>query len=943
MGRRVCVAIASLATLLVLSTPAAAQLPIDLPGLPQLPGGPPLPTSTPVQPYGANDGGGFWNILPPGANGFASVADIAAFEASCPPPKTNCPNAPRPKHSSDELKMYGNLVYASPGLSRADIPKYFKDATFGVKPNGAERIYSPPGNSDVTIVRDSGFGVPHVYGKTLAATMFGLGYVGAEDRLFVMDVLRNAGRAQLSAFAGGSAGNRAQDHTQWELAPYREADFQRQYDLADEVYGAAGAALQQDVSNYVAGINRYIAEARIAPVLKMPGEYAAIGKPGPQDWKVTDVIATASLIGGIFGKGGGRELDSALLLQDAQRRFGKRRGKRVWRDLRTAEDPEAPVTVRASRRFPYRVEPRRLRRGGVAMPDRGSVRRVKVSNDANASAAAAGREDHGLGGILEFPRQGSNALLVSKRESQSGRPIAVFGPQTAYFAPQLLMDVDVHGPGIDARGATFAGVSLYVLLGHGRDYAWSATSAGQDIIDTFAVPLCEPDGSKPTTSSTHYRYHGQCLQIDMMDKTNSWTPSLADSTPPGSETLHAERTNLGLVEARGTVHGKPVAFTKLRSTYWHEADSALGFVALNDASKIRGPADFKRAVSKIGFTFNWFYIDHDHVAYFNSGNNPIRARRTSTYFPVSSRFAWRNWDPVLARARYTRFAAHPQAVDQRFLVSWNNKQARGYRSADDNFSYGSVYRSQSLSDRIRRGIRGGRKMSLTQLIDAMESAGTVDLRATKVLPYALRVLGHVRAPRMRHAVAVLRAWVRSGGHRLDRNHDGTYDNAEAVSILDRWWPKWLRAEFRPTLGGRPYKRLKSILRPDDDPNLDGEHHGSAYNGGWYHYAQKDLRRVLRRHERGKLSRVYCGGTRKRPGTRHRCQSRLRGSLKRALKQDPDVFYKDKTCEDYEMPSSQWCYDAVRQRPVGAINQPLIHWINRPTFQQVVEIQKRAPR
>jgi hypothetical protein len=44
-----------------------------------------------------------------------------------------------------------------------------------------------------------------------------------------------------------------------------------------------------------------------------------------------------------------------------------------------------------------------------------------------------------------------------------------------------------------------------------------------------------------------------------------------------------------------------------------------------------------------------------------------------------------------------------------------------------------------------------------------------------------------------------------------------------------------------------------------------------------------------------------------------------------------------------MPSDQWCYDAVRQRPVGAINQPLIHWINRPTFQQVVEINNQAPR
>ena len=75
----------------------------------------------------------------------------------------------------------------------------------------------------------------------------------------------------------------------------------------------------------------------------------------------------------------------------------------------------------------------------------------------------------------------------------------------------------------------------------------------------------------------------------------------------------------------------------------------------------------------------------------------------------------------------------------------------------------------------------------------------------------------------------------------------------------------------------------------------------------------------------------------------RCRARLRASLKRALNSDPGVFYKDEVCEAYEMPSDQWCFDAVRQRPVGAINQPLIHWINRPTFQQVIEIKKRAPR
>jgi hypothetical protein len=429
----------------------------------------------------------------------------------------------------------------------------------------------------------------------------------------------------------------------------------------------------------------------------------------------------------------------------------------------------------------------------------------------------------------------------------------------------------------------------------------------------------------------------------VLDKTNSWTPSPADDTPPGSETLHAERTNLGLVTARATVHGKPVAYTKLRATYFHEADSALGFVDLNDPSKIRGPEDFERAASKIGFTFNWFYADHSHIAYFNSGNNPVRASRTSTHFPVSSAFEWRNWNPDLSIARYTPSSSHPQAIDQSFFANWNNKQARGYRAADDNFSYGSIYRSQSLADRIRRGIRGAAKMSITELIDAMEDAGTVDLRATKVLPYALRMLGRPRDPKLRSAVATLRAWVRSGGHRLDRDRNGTYEHSEAVSILDRWWPRWLRAEFRPTMGAAVYKSAVGLEVQDDDPNLHGEHHGSAYQTGWYHYAQKDLRRLLGRRVRGKLSRVYCGGSRTRQGNRRRCQSRLRASLKRALNQDPAVFYKDETCEDYGMPSSQWCYDAVRHRPVGAINQPLIHWINRPTFQQVVEVQKQAPR
>ena len=114
----------------------------------------------------------------------------------------------------------------------------------------------------------------------------------------------------------------------------------------------------------------------------------------------------------------------------------------------------------------------------------------------------------------------------------------MFGPQTGYFAPQLLMLQELQGPGISARGAAFAGLNLYVLLGRGQDYAWSATSAGQDITDTYAVPLCDPDGGAPTLASNRYLYHGAVPGDGgaAADATRG-SRRVADATAAGSYTL----------------------------------------------------------------------------------------------------------------------------------------------------------------------------------------------------------------------------------------------------------------------------------------------------------------------------------------------------------------------------------------------------------------------
>jgi acyl-homoserine lactone acylase PvdQ len=894
--------------------------------------------AAPIQPYGKHDAGGFRNVLPPAQGTNANLNQITQFEAT----------GKMPPHTQDQLGMYANLVNAAPGLKRSQISRYYKDATFGVKPGDVEDTEHPRG--DVTIVHDN-FGVPHIYGSTRGGAMFGAGYAAAEDRLFFMDALRHAGRAQLSSFAGGS--NAAMDASVWADTPYNEADLRLQYDRAPTMYGHRGVQIQHDVQNYVAGINQFIAEACVNQT-RLPGEYDLIAPnqniclPGHQ-WTVDDVISTASLVAGIFGKGGGGELGNALMLQAAQKRFGARQGKKVYSDFLSANDPEAPTTVHG-KSFPYGQPPKHPR--GVAMPDPGTVQFADPTSPGGFAASAgasperaapsttsAGGKFPNLLAPLSAPHDASNALLVSGRETKGGHPVAVFGPQVAYFSPEILLEEDIHapakgGPPLDARGAAFPGTNLYVQLGHGRNYAWSATSAGQDIIDSYAVKLCNPSGGKPTLDSDHYEFEGKCLPFEVLTRTNSWVPTAGDPTPAGSQTLTSLRTKVGIVTARATIGGKPYAYTQLRDTYFHEVDpSVLGFSEFNNPHKMRTPKDFFHSACHISYTFNWFYINRNHIAYFNSGQNPVRPKGVDPNLPTFARkkYLWKNFDPNTLTEDATTCRQHPHVIDQRYLTSWNNRQAPDY-----NVGFSDIFRSQMLDERIKPDIKGSKKINAQQLIGDMEDAGTVDLRGDRALPWLLKVIKTkpITQPALRNAVQVLSKWEQSGAHRIDRNGDGVYDDSEAIRIMDAWWPRLVQAQFEPRLGNALYGHVAGELA--DDSNRT-DHLGSAFDTSAYGFVQKDLRDLMGAHVRGPYSRVYCGD-----GKLDKCRDALLASLNDALQHSSDAqLYPDGPCQlglDQHQASAQECADSINYRAVGAITQPRMPWVNRPTFQQVVHIK-----
>ena len=902
------------------------------------------------------------DILPPGENGNATTAQILWFKAT----------GNRPANTDDQLGKYAGLVDGYTGLTNGTLGTFFNTSSFGVPANQVSSTLNPGGRGDVTITRDQQ-DIPHIYGTTRSGAEYGAGYAAGQDRLWMMDVFRHVGRGELSSFAGGAPGNRQLEQNFYLNGAYTEADLQAQIDRVKNS-GPRGVQAYQDMTDYLAGLNQYIADVKAGD--DFPGEYDLTGNAniltgdGIQNFQATDLVAIGTVIGALFGAGGGNQVASALVKEAAEAKYGTAEGDQIWNAFREENDPEANLTLHAGQSFPFNGSPANA--SGVAMPDPGSVTPQQIVFDPTGSAASgttastaktpttatgsaaaksvtstanlkanpalAEQTDSMANGVLPAnlfaqKRGMSNALVVSGQYTDTGNPVAVFGPQTGYFAPQLLMLEEIQAPGISARGAAFAGLNFYVELGRGADYSWSATSAGQDIIDTFAVTLCNTDGTPATKDSNAYLYNGVCTPMQQIERDDSWSPTIADSTPAGSYKLIAFRTDFGIVQARATVGGTPVAYTSLRSTYQHEVDTIIGFQMFNDPSAVTGPAGFQQAASNITYTFNWFYADSQHTAYYNSGLNPTRPAGDDPNLPITADAAhqWLNWDPSTNTVANTPFSAHPNSIDQDYYESWNNKIALNYTVSG--FGDGSIYRSNLLDERIKGLITSGAKVTRASLTKAMEDAAVTDLRGERLLPELLQVIGTPSDPTQAAAVNELKTWLADGAKRKETSAGSkTYADSDAVRIMDAWWPLLVQAEFQPGMGGSLYSAMTGVLSVDDSPYGGSEagvaHKGSSFQSGWYSYVDKDLRSVLGQPVAGGLTQTFCGG-----GDLAQCRSALLSALSTAIATPASTVYPaDSVCSA----GDQWCADSIQQHPLGGITDDESNWQNRPTFQQVVQ-------
>ena len=241
------------------------------------------------------------------------------------------------------------------------------------------------------------------------------------------------------------------------------------------------------------------------------------------------------------------------------------------------------------------------------------------------------------------------------------------------------------------------------------------------------------------------------------------------------------------------MNGQPTAFTKLRSTYRHEADSAIGFQAFNDPAAMGSAAAFQASAANVGYAFNWFYVNSTEAAYFNSGANPVRSgdRRPEPADEGRAGVRVGRLEPGHQR-RHLRPGLGPPAVGQPGLLRQLEQQAgaglrRGRRQLQLRLGTpGSAARRPGASAAIAQ-----RKLGRADVVKIMAEAAVTDLRGQQVLGDLLRVLDS--APVTDPALAARSpscgpgSRPAPGGWRPPPARK-VYQHADAIRIFDAWWP-----------------------------------------------------------------------------------------------------------------------------------------------------------
>ncbi|NWF88295.1 MAG: penicillin acylase family protein [Ignavibacteriaceae bacterium] len=312
-------------------------------------------------------------------------------------------------------------------------------------------------SADVQIYRDS-MAVPYIIAKTEEDAAFALGYVHAQDRLFVMDIIRRAGEGRLSEVMGEKS------------VPFdkmfRTVGLKRIADKNIKLIDSKSFSL---LNAYSKGINYFIRNSQG----KLPAEFDVLGYD-PEEWKPEHSLIVGRMMAWELNISWWIDIAFTYLVQ----KFGEAKIMEILPNYPENAKLLLPIEIN---KYP-------------------PIDKSIVQVDKNF------RKLIGMSGT----HLGSNNWVVNGKKSDSGLPMIANDTHLHFSAPSRWYAAVIRAGDWNAEGFTIPGAPA-VVVGNNQNISWGVTNIMLDDADFFVETL--------DSLQTHYLFNGEWKPLHILKDT----------------------------------------------------------------------------------------------------------------------------------------------------------------------------------------------------------------------------------------------------------------------------------------------------------------------------------------------------------------------------------------------------------------------------------------
>ncbi|MEP0862093.1 MAG: penicillin acylase family protein [Ignavibacterium sp.] len=292
--------------------------------------------------------------------------------------------------------------------------------------------------SDIEVYRDS-FAIPYIIADNDEDVAFALGYLHAQERLFIMDLIRRAGEGRLAEILGEKA-----------------LPFDRMFRTVGikrtilENYSNYDPQVIKILQAYSHGVNHYIEQNKG----KYSIEFDVLGYQ-PEKWKPLHSLIIIRMMGWELNLSWWVDFTYTELLE----KFGKDKLLEILPDISES-----------------------------------NLQKIPSSNSISELARDYIKTNLEFRNLIGWrgSQVGSNNWTVNSKKSLSGKPIIANDPHLAFSAPGKWYAVVINSKNWKAAGVTLPGVPG-IVIGKNENISWALTNLMNDDADYYTEKL---DSSK---------------------------------------------------------------------------------------------------------------------------------------------------------------------------------------------------------------------------------------------------------------------------------------------------------------------------------------------------------------------------------------------------------------------------------------------------------------